>query len=232
VTSPRWSRSPVGWRVPDERTSCRQTPARRNGRVGPESRGAGLMADGSVHIHPAVERMALRRQMATAVERLLDTVDVLLRELASDEPDADLEPSLGAPEHPAHLCNLGGWRIPPGIFDWSQGANDDREADGRYMGTDADCEPSLGSTFRWDQRRWASSGVDDLEQEHDGREPSLASVTVERWADQRGWAAGARDDREEACEGEGDHDEREPDGYLDPDEEPSEVQARCEAGLG
>jgi hypothetical protein len=209
----------------------------------------------TVHTHPAIERMALRRKMAEAVEGLLDTVDVLLRELAKDEPDADLEPSLGAPEHPAHLCRGGGWRIPPGVFDWARGANDDREADGEDIWSvrDADEEPSLGTTFRWDQRRWASSsGVgEDREQEHDGREPSLGSVAVERWADQRQWAQGAGDDREEVCEGEGEdttwivptypngHDQRVTwadyagvDGWpVDPDDDPGEMVARCEAAL-
>ena len=109
-----------------------------------------------VYTHPAVERMALRRQVTAAVERLLDTVDVLLRELAGDEPEADLEPSLGAPEHPAHLCEGGRWRIPLGIFDWSRGANDDREAHGeRWTVGDANEEPSLGALPAMDQRRWA-----------------------------------------------------------------------------
>ena len=173
--------------------------------------------------HPAVERMALRRRMALMVEGLLDAVDVLLRELAKDEPDADLEPSLGAPVHPAHLARGEGWRIPPGVFDWSRGANDDREADGeRWTVGDADEEPSLGALPVMDQRRWAGGSTSDVEREHDGREPSLGSVAVERWSDQRHWAQGDHADREKACEG----DQRPPGTYagqtLDPDDVPGE----------
>lgn len=170
------------------------------------------MADGNVQIHPAVQRMALRRQMAAALDRLLDVVDLLVRELDADAPDPDLEPSLGAPEHPIHLREVP--REYDAAFAFTRGSQDDREADDdNWNGRDADFEPSLGSSPGINQRLWVNSRAGDLECEHDGREPSLGSIAVERWSNQRRWAAGGdQGEREDVCEDEG--------AFRDGDDEP------------
>jgi hypothetical protein len=69
------------------------------------------MADGNnLFVHPAVERMALRRRMADAAEGLLEAAHAIIAELGRDAPDADLEPSLGAPESSVRQ-----------VFDWAIG---------------------------------------------------------------------------------------------------------------
>jgi hypothetical protein len=113
------------------------------------------MADGNnLFVHPAVERMALRRRMAEAAEGLLEAAHAIIAELGRDAPDADLEPSLGAPESSARQ-----------VFDWACGVTDDRED------AQDELEPSLGSSSALNQATWGAGSCSDLEHEHDGREP-------------------------------------------------------------
>lgn len=120
------------------------------------------MADGSIP-HPALERMELRRQMVAAVDRMLTAVDLLIAELDGDAGDADLEPSLGAPEVVGGLHS----RAHAQAVDqrrWARGAHDDREE------PEGEDEPSLGSlggtaeNRRGGQRVWSGGGTDDLEE--------------------------------------------------------------------
>ena len=98
-----------------------------------------------------------------AVERLEGLADAIVAELdriygdPNLEDGSEAEPILSASEtvNQSH---------------WNDGASDDREQDDER-------EPSLGSIGSnsnadlADQRRWASGGTGDLEDEHDGREP-------------------------------------------------------------
>ena len=65
-------------------------------------------------------------------------------------------------------------------------------------GDTADDEPSLGSGhFPMDQTQWALPGLEDLEDEHDGSEPSLGSLEAPAWSavtrrDEAGRALGFR----------------------------------------
>jgi hypothetical protein len=112
------------------------------------------MADGSnLFVHPAVERMAIRRRMAEAAEGLLEAAHAIIAELGRDAPDADLEPSLGAPESSARH-----------VVEWARGVTDDRED------AEDELEPSLGSSTAMNQSTWGAGSCSDLEHEHDGRE--------------------------------------------------------------
>jgi hypothetical protein len=114
------------------------------------------MADGNnLFVHPAVERMALRRRMAEAAEGLLEAAHAIIAELGRDATDADLEPSLGAPESSRGQ-----------VFDWARGVSDDRED------AQDELEPSLGSSSAVNQATWGAGSCSDLEHEHDGREPA------------------------------------------------------------
>lgn len=117
-----------------------------------------------------------RRQMEAAIEQHLTAVDGLLALLDLFAGDTDLEPSLGS------LMGYGG-----GITDqrdWAWSETRDREADVQDQPHDAEPdEPSLGSLNcvgpivagapapGFDQRRWALGESNDLEEDHDGREP-------------------------------------------------------------
>jgi hypothetical protein len=120
------------------------------------------------------------RQIVEAeIEMLIDLLDRLdanpdLEDGADIENDtADDEPFHGAPEQQAGL-----W----GGINPSVGGDNGEEMDlgwtelearfGRYRaGGDNGYEPSLGSTGSVNQLHWAKGGVDDGEEEHDGREP-------------------------------------------------------------
>ena len=118
-----------------------------------------------VQVRQQLERR--REGMERALRRLEDLREAMIDKLDVLTIDSDLEPSLGAGEHPAHLRCL-----PSKYFAWAQGAQDDREGDGdRWTAKDADFEPSLGASAAVNQRRWANGRHLDLEQEHDGREP-------------------------------------------------------------
>ena len=121
-----------------------------------------------VELRDQLERR--RTGMARALRRLEDLREKMIDKLDALTIDPDLEPSLGAAEYLSHLCPLP--RIYDAAFRWAQGTSDDREADGgRLDARDADLEPSLGASVALNQRRWASAGFEDREQEHDGREP-------------------------------------------------------------
>jgi hypothetical protein len=109
----------------------------------------------NLFVHPAVERMALRRRMADAAEGLLEAAHAIIAELGRDAPDADLEPSLGAPESSRGQ-----------VFDWASGGTDDRED------AQDELESSLGSSRALNQATWGAGSCSDLEHEHDGREPT------------------------------------------------------------
>ena len=164
--------------------------------------------------------LARRRRLRRALERLEPLVDRCIAELDELTPEADMEPSLGAPEHPAHLSGLPR-RTGDEAFQWARGEGEDREED-------ADREPSLGAPD-WtmngggrDQRRWALGPSSDLEKDTSDDEPSLGSVTAPATGtlhrdastgravgytvnrdDQRAWALSGVTDAEGQCEGEG-----------------------------
>jgi hypothetical protein len=109
----------------------------------------------SKHVPPpqgepvALSAADLRLFVETEVERLLVVLDTL-------DGDPDLEP------------NLAGYA--PGMDDREGDPADDRLAE------DADDEPSLGFLEHHDYQQLLSSGAyagSDLEDEHDGKEPSL-----------------------------------------------------------
>jgi hypothetical protein len=176
--------------------------------------------------HPAVERMALRKQMVAAVTRMLEAVDLLIAELDGDAADPDLEPSLGAPEGGS---GLNSWDRARSLDQrqWARGGDEELEED------PADLEPSLGSLggtgpgCGMSQERWASGGSCDAELDKSDDEPSLGASepTVDHVAiawpgatdggpgvaiirfdplDQTRWATTGGDrDLEESCEDEG-----------------------------
>ncbi len=118
------------------------------------------------HRDPAVVARKERRRAALerVVEKALERLDRL-------DGDPDLEPSLGASEHPSHWTARDfAWTDYANRHDPPQPPADDREED-------ADLEPSLGSLglhANSDQRSWSNGGTDDLEGcEHDGREPDV-----------------------------------------------------------
>lgn len=115
----------------------------------------------------------LRQEAQDEIDRLLSFLDAL-------DGDADLEPSLSFTEaHPARMTES------------HPGTTDDREDDADLESTGRDDdedghddEPSLGSSIDFGSgtsyRNTAPSMYgDDLEDEHDGSEPSLSGVTVE-----------------------------------------------------
>ena len=104
----------------------------------------------------------------------------------------------------------------------------------RWTAKDADLEPSLGATAAVNQSGWAKGGYEDREQEHDGREPDCEDEGAQcddegaRSGDEEPWLgapegsqhyASNSDDLELDCS------------TLDPDDDPREFVARCEAGL-
>lgn len=171
---------------------------------------------------PATVLLEFTPAMRHLVEGVIDGLIQLLDEI---DGDLDEEPFLAHPGsyYPSEQHRAG------------HGADDDREED-------ADFEPSLGSLVgQIDQTSWVrgdTSGL-DLEEEHDGREPSLGSLTypmtchmtgpgldgTPRWhpvneGDQTRWAVGqdARDFEggDVLDEGEDDTSDREPSlGSLD-----------------
>jgi hypothetical protein len=109
-----------------------------------------------------------RYELEDEIERLIDMLDTI-------DPDPDLEPSLGDTPY----CRN------PATVDL-EGDSADDEADlgwtemearfGRYaLGSDqlqpSNDEFSLGSLGAINQERWSAGRADDLEHDHDGREP-------------------------------------------------------------
>lgn len=130
-----------------------------------------------------------RTVLATTIEKLIDLLDAI-------EPDADLEPWLGAPE-----CTAGHGRHQTGSQEraWRIPANDDREDDGD------DLEPSLGGMGTWGNGQMEY----DLEGGENGEtwpesEPSLGWPEqinqVARMEMKDSWHV---EDGEEECEDEG-----------------------------
>ena len=145
--------------VPSTSTSA---PAVQEARRGPR-RAARAVVD-----HTLTERHR------AAVERLEQLADDIVAKLDLLDRDPDLEDGadeemwLGAPEPQGGYVQRGYGRMDQSH--WNDGASDDREQDDER-------EASLGSIGSnanaelVDQRRWASGGTSDLEDEHDGREP-------------------------------------------------------------
>ena len=107
---------------------------------------------------------------------LLDSLapDSDLEDNADYELTGDDEPNLGAPNQQA-----GSWNS----IVASLGGDDDEELElgwtelearfGRYRAAGEDVyEPSLGSNGGINQLKWSQGANDDLEDEHDGREPA------------------------------------------------------------
>ena len=90
-------------------------------------------------------------------EWLLDMVHDITDQLDRIEGDPDFEPD---------LAGLNAAKVLDPVTAW----NDDREGDDDFE-LDTAAEPSLGSVGCVDQRRWAQGSCDDMEEEHDGREP-------------------------------------------------------------
>lgn len=89
------------------------------------------------------QRRALAEQ---ALERAMDAVQAVLEVLDTLDGEADAEPSLGAPEARVQCSELFGRS---GFFQTYM--------PGQHL----------------DQRDWARGGLDDREDEHDGREPDV-----------------------------------------------------------
>jgi hypothetical protein len=100
----------------------------------------------------------LRKEARDEIDRLLNFLDETDGHMER-EPDDD-EPSLGWPE-----------RITAGQFG-SPGGTDDREGEPEHDEDGDPAEPSLGSLGLTDQRDWSMGDRRDLEDEHDGAEPS------------------------------------------------------------
>ncbi len=108
---------------------------------------------------PPNDPLRLRIEAASdALERLAAAI---VRELDKVGVDADLEPSLGAPEAFSYAY---GHDSALDVIRYLSSPDDEREIDG-------DFEPSLSSLNRLVQIGWAAGGDSDCEQEHDGREP-------------------------------------------------------------
>ena len=143
-----------------------------------------------VHVREQMERR--RQGMERALRRLEDLREEMIEKLDALTVDPDLEPSLGAAEHPAHLRLGGGRPMPEGVFARSKGSADDCDAafHGPRRSTTSDDEPMLGSPeaaialhvrreptkrrparmveeFGLDQTAWARGWG------HEGEEPSL-----------------------------------------------------------
>jgi hypothetical protein len=147
-------------------------------------------------------------QLFQAIGRLRkearDEIDRLLSFLDTTDVDPDLEPHLGFPE-----------LMYAGLSESHPGDTDDREDDVDLESTDRDDdedgrddEPSLGSSLDHGAGalyRNVAADVQglDLEDEHDGREPSLSGLTVETTYNDRDLEA---DD----CDYEQDHDSESP----------------------
>jgi hypothetical protein len=137
-------------------------------------------------IPSARAEIAMPPSLRGLVENAINGLVLLLDEIDSDpdlEDNQDAEPSLG-------------WSVDGRPGDMS---SEDRELD------PAETEPSLGWTAGINQasRNWLG-GIDDREQEHDGREPSLGAPESRNGGDQTYWGRSGLDDRED------DGDDREP----------------------
>lgn len=143
--------------------------------------------------HPALERAELRRRMVAAVEKMLTAVDLLIAELDTGTPDADLEPCNGSLE--VHNLRAG---LGLDQRNWAIGGDEgEREPP-------EDAEPSLAFNEVVNQStgRLFAGGDHDLEDEHDGREPGdddfLRAVTAEHRAGVRRVASDNRQSGEPA----------------------------------
>ena len=120
------------------------------------------------------------------VEAEIELLIGLLDQLDEDpdiEDNADLEPSTGdeEPLHGAPEQQAGSWKgLDPSVASCTEGEElelgwTELEARfGRYQAAGKDVyEPSLGSTHSMNQTHWSKGGTDDMEDEHDGREPDV-----------------------------------------------------------
>jgi hypothetical protein len=155
---------------------------------------------------PRTPREALEAAISAAID-LLDSAEMLdfdLEDGGDTEPDADEEPSLGAPEH--HPSQPAVYRYAARVSrgpeddqsDWAAG---DRAVDGDDREESGDeHEPSLGSigscgSVYASQTSWATGLDNDAEEEHSGAEPdedaSDATLGATHALNQEiAWAAG------------------------------------------
>lgn len=156
-----------------------------------------------------------RQFLENALERLLGAAEAVLADLDALDGDADFEPSSGA----SHTVLKVGKQLVD-IDDADHDGREPPEDEELTLGWDSrmsqlslgapsdDREPELGEPERIDQSRWGTVSRDaSLGWLVEDGEP-LLSASEE--IDQRSWVKGDRRDLEEQHEGEGDHDEREP----------------------
>lgn len=138
------------------------------------------------------------RRLAVALQRLEDLREDMIAKLDALDGDPDLEPTLGAIEHPEHMRGVPSSYF-LSAFPWAQGGGGSDEQE-----PDPDDEPSLALAFarsaplEHSQKHWVARTVYDpfdydAEQEHDGREPQC-------------------EDEGAQCEDEGHDSDREPNG--------------------
>lgn len=121
----------------------------------------------------------LRKEARDEIDRLIrfldKTDDYVSRELEDGGDDAPCDDD----ELEMSFCGVtaGAAKRPTGFGD-----DDELEGDDVHGG-DAEAEPSLGSITNigvdGSQTHWASGGDRDLEDEHDGGEPSLCGITAD-----------------------------------------------------
>ena len=154
----------------------------------------GLLASAALERQQAEE---LRRRLDDAIAELIDIRDEI------DAEDEDLEDDEGQCPDPHFLRHLA--EGPPcyslahtdptdadwePTLGWPEGMCQRDLRRGSWLGNaycpDGEAEPSLGSlggcyNTAWPQSQWAGGNRDDLEDEHDGREPDRGLLTVAEW---------------------------------------------------
>jgi hypothetical protein len=121
----------------------------------------------------------LRKEARDEIDRLIrfldKTDDYVSRELEDCGDDAPCDDD----ELEMSFCGV---TAEAGKRPTGSGGDDELEGDDVWGG-DAEAEPSLGSTTNigtdGSQTHWASGGARDLEDEHDGSEPSLCGITAD-----------------------------------------------------
>ncbi|MDX7950473.1 hypothetical protein P7D22_04675 [Lichenihabitans sp. Uapishka_5] len=142
----------------------------------------GLLPDSRAELLAILDAGPLPHAFMTRHQRetMQAGVDALIEYLDAITPDADLEPCLGANEPGLRTCGTHWHQSAPGL---------DLEADPLDSGEHdpADWEPSLGAQehvmgYGWawaridracSQAQWGRGGRNDLEDDHDGREPDV-----------------------------------------------------------
>ncbi|EGP07546.1 hypothetical protein CSIRO_2785 [Bradyrhizobiaceae bacterium SG-6C] len=157
------------------------------------------------------ERRRALRKLRKLRARARDEIDRLIQFLDESDLDPDLEAD-GSDEP-----SLGFQECFPGRGGGTYSFEPDLEVDDSDDEPDVDDEPSLGACSVIDQSIWGKTAPSlkretDLEDEHDGAEPSLCGITVETTRDDRdlefedesepslGWTLGGRIGGDSDCE--------------------------------